>query len=259
MSYASPAVAPVTAAQGPSQTELPELAKVYWRGRVDARRLRRAGQLWTLSAVAHTVPFLVVAAALIVLQPLAFPVAAIALVHAWVIPALYAQRGANVIRRPWRPSPVRPTSPDSEDLQAERLALGLLGDLVGHSARALLAQTGLAMERGRLGVWLVGEAGAILLTRGGRQVYCYCVRVDAACGSASGRLAHSGGDRPRVAAELPRGDRIAHLLLALRVDEAGFATVANLAFAGARWRLARRLPADVRPALRAAAAAARGR
>ena len=32
--------------------------------------------------------------------------------------------------------------------------------------------------------------------------------------------------------ELPPSDRVAHLLLALRVDEEGFATVANHAFAG---------------------------
>jgi hypothetical protein len=56
------------------------------------------------------------------------------------------------------------------------------------------------------------------------------------------------------AAELPSGDRIAHLLLALRADEQGFATVANLTFAGARWRLRRRLAAPLRPALDAAAA-----
>ena len=42
---------------------------------------------------------------------------------------------------------------------------------------------------------------------------------------------------------LPSGDRIAHLLLALRADEEGFATVANLAFSGAPWRLRRRLRA----------------
>ena len=36
--------------------------------------------------------------------------------------------------------------------------------------------------------------------------------------------------------ELPSSDRIAHLLLALRTDESGFTTVANLAFSGARWR-----------------------
>jgi hypothetical protein len=35
-------------------------------------------------------------------------------------------------------------------------------------------------------------------------------------------------------------------------DEAGFATVANLAFAGAPWRVRRRLPPTMRPALDAA-------
>ena len=42
--------------------------------------------------------------------------------------------------------------------------------------------------------------------------------------------------------ELPPSDRVAHLLLALREDEEGFATVANHAFAGAPWRVRRRLP-----------------
>jgi len=52
---------------------------------------------------------------------------------------------------------------------------------------------------------------------------------------------------------LPPSDRVAHLLLALRTDEQGFATVANLAFSGARWRVRRRLPAAAREALAAAA------
>ena len=56
---------------------------------------------------------------------------------------------------------------------------------------------------------------------------------------------------------LPSGDRIAHLLLALRADEHGFATVANLAFSGARWRVRRRLDRGLRPALDAGAEAAR--
>ena len=50
----------------------------------------------------------------------------------------------------------------------------------------------------------------------------------------------------------PSSDRIAHLLLALRADEQGFATVANHAFAGARWRVRRRLPKRQRAALSAA-------
>jgi hypothetical protein len=53
--------------------------------------------------------------------------------------------------------------------------------------------------------------------------------------------------------QLPAGDRIAHLLLALRTDEVGFATVANVAFSGARWRLSRRVARPMREALRAAA------
>jgi hypothetical protein len=112
--------------------------------------------------------------------------------------------------------------------------VGLLGDLVGHQARELHARTGLVPERGRFGTWLVGEAGALLVRPGGRRVHCFCV--------------HATDD------SLPAGDRIAHLLLALRADEAGFATVANQAFSGARWRIRRRLPPRMRPALDAVAA-----
>jgi hypothetical protein len=53
--------------------------------------------------------------------------------------------------------------------------------------------------------------------------------------------------------DLPGADRIAHLLLALRADEQGFATVANLAFAGAPRRVRARLPQAMRPALDRAA------
>ncbi len=122
--------------------------------------------------------------------------------------------------------------------EPERTALGLLGDLVGHEARELHARTGLILERGALGVWLVGEAGALLVRPGGRRVDCWCVHVE---------------DR-----KLPSADRIAHLLLALRTDEAGFATVANLAFSGAPWRVRRRIPPQRRPALDAAVRVARG-
>jgi hypothetical protein len=209
----------VAAAASPTSVEiLPEVAGVHWRARMDARRLRMLGRLWTATTVAHVVPFLAAAGVLLALQPLTAPVALVCLAHAWIIPALYAQRGANVVR----PRPRR-------DGAAERTALGLLGDLVDHRARALHARTGLVAEPGRLGVWLVGEAGALLLTDGGRRVACWCVHVN----------------EP----SLPSGDRIAHLLLALRADEQGFATVANLAFSGARWRVRRRLPKPMRSAL----------
>jgi hypothetical protein len=75
----------------------------------------------------------------------------------------------------------------------------------------------------------VGEAGALLVRPGGRRVQCYCVKVPDS--------------------ELPAGDRIAHLLLALRADEQGFATVANMTFSGARWRVRRRIAREMRPAL----------
>jgi hypothetical protein len=87
-------------------------------------------------------------------------------------------------------------------------------------------------------VWLVGEAGALLVRPGGRRVHCYCVRT--------------------TDPELPPSDRLAHLLLALRSDELGFATVANLAFSGARWRVRRRLRPPARLALDAAARVAGG-
>ncbi len=213
----------------PLTGELPELAAVPWRRRVDERELCRADRLWTLSTAAHEVPFLLTAAALPALSAVMIPVAVVALAFAWVIPELYAARGAGVLREP--------AAAQAAAGAAEQRALGLLADLVGHDARTLLARTGLALERGRLGVWLVGPAGALLVRPGGRRVQCYCVRAT--------------GD------ELPRSDRVAHLLLALRADERGFATVANLSFSGARWRLRRRLSPAARHGLAAAAVAAR--
>jgi hypothetical protein len=208
-----------------SSALLPETAAVYWRPRVDERSLERRGRVWTLTTVAHTIPFCIAAAVLFVLEPLSAPVGAILLAHAWAIPELYARRGANVLRR-------RPRKEEGP----ERTAVGLLGDLVGHEARELHARTGLVLERGALGVWLVGEAGAVLVRPGGRRVYCWCVHVDDTT--------------------LPSADRIAHLLLALRTDEQGFATVANLAFSGHRRRVRRRIPPSLRPALDAAGSTA---
>jgi len=206
---------------------LPERQAVHWRPLVDERRLQRTAALWTATTTAHVVPFVAAGAALFAVQPLAVPVSLVSLAHAWVIPELYAHRGANVVR----PKPPRAGA------DAERVSVGLLGDLIGHEARDLHAETGLVMERAALGVWLIGPAGALLVRPGGRRVHCYCVRVNDP--------------------ELPSGDRIAHLLLALRTDEHGFATVANLAFSGALWRVRRRLPKVVRPALDTGRAAAR--
>jgi len=51
-------------------------------------------------------------------------------------------------------------------------------------------------------------------------------------------------------------DFIRELLLALREDEEGFATVANRNFSGATWRLRMQMPERARPALKQARAAA---
>jgi hypothetical protein len=211
---------------GSSPAALPELAAVPWRERTDARWLRRWGRVWQAWTFAYTVPFIIAGGVIVALEPLAAPVALAALAHAWIIPELYAARGANTIRPKRRPGGA-----------PEHVAQGFLGDLLGHDERELQRSTGLALERGELGVWLVGEAGALLLTPGGRRVHCFCVRT--------------------TDPALPPSDRIAHLLLALREDETGFATVANHAFAGAPWRVRRRLPVRMRPALDTAKAAAR--
>jgi hypothetical protein len=208
-----------------TEAALPELAAVPWRERTTSSTLVRRGHWWTAYTVGHVVPFLAAAAALMALNPIALPVALACFAHAWIIPELYAFRGANVVRRK-----------SARDAGSERVAQGLLGDLLGHEERDLQRDTGLALEHGRLGVWLVAEAGALLVRPGGRRLHCYCVGVPDP--------------------ELPPSDRVAHLLLALRTDESGFATVANHAFSGAPWRLRRRLSPEARPALDAARRAA---
>ena len=189
-----------------------------------------------MCTTALVLPFLGVAVGLSAVKPLLIPIGLIALAHAWIIPELYAARGAGVLRRR-RVRAKAGAERVAAGADAERAALGLLGDLLNHPARELQQRTGLALEQGRLGVWLLGEAGAVLVRPGGRRVHCYCVKVPDP--------------------ELPAGDRIAHLLLALREDEVGFATLANLAFSGAPWRVRRRLAPAGRQALRVAVDTAR--
>ena len=210
---------------------LPELARVHWRTRVSEQRLTRTARLWTATTVVHTLPFLAGATVLVALLPVLAPVALVLLLHAWAIPELYAARGAGAVRPP------RAGHSDASVDVAERVALGLLGDLVDHRARDLHRRTGLVLERGTLGVWLIGRAGALLVRPGGRRINCYCVRVPDP--------------------SLPPSDRTAHLLLALRSDEIGFATLANLSFSGARWRVRRRLAPALRDALDVAVAQSR--
>ena len=100
------------------------------------------------------------------------------------------------------------------------------------------ARTGLVPERGRLGAWLVGPAGALLVRPGGPS------------GSSATASASTTPRCPAAIASPTCCWRCA-------ADEEGFATVANLAFSGARWRVRRRLAAAMRPALDAGVAAAR--
>src|SRR5947209_11417090 len=128
---------------------------------------------------AHAVPFVLGAALVAWLRPVLAPISLVLLAHAWGIPELYAARGANVVRarRRARAAP-------------EQVALGLLGDLVEHAARELHAETGLMLEAGSLGVWLIGETGAVLVRPGGRRVHCYCVKVTDPSLPPSDGLAH---------------------------------------------------------------------
>jgi hypothetical protein len=207
---------------------LAEAAALAWREGATERTLRRDGRRWTAWTAWVLFVFVTPGVVLLAIEPLTFPAALLCFAHAYAVPRIQATRGAR--------SPVAIGSGRSAarqagaDPEAERVALGLLGDLLGHDARELVAATGLAIERGRLGVWLVGEQGAILVRPGGRRAFCWCVRIA----------------QPD---ELPAGDRVAHLLLALREDEEGFATVANLQFSGAVWRLCRRMERRSRAAL----------
>ena len=62
---------------------------------------------------------------------------AVLLIHAWVIPELYAARGAGVVR-----------AGRGEGKGPERVALGLLGDLVDHRARAAVLDRQRLADRG---------------------------------------------------------------------------------------------------------------
>ena len=218
----------------PEAGHLAETASVPWRQRPTERSLRRRERRWTAWTVAIATPFLAVAVVLVVLEPLLIVVSLWSIGHLVLIPAVYARRGVRSVV----PLGSERSAAGRADPGAERMALGLLGDLVGNDARELLGETGLVLERGVLGVWLVGERGAMLLRSRGRRTDCWCVRI--------------GDD-----ADLPAADRLSHLLLALREDELGFATVANMDFSGATWRVRGRMERRSRPALAAARRIAR--
>ena len=215
----------VEAARG----SLPEAASFSWRReQASELTLRRDARRWTAWTCWVVGLFALPGIVLLWIEPLTVPVAVLCFAHAWAVPSLQARRGARSVVAIGSERSV------AGEGSADRVALGLLADLVGHDERERLARTGLASHTGRLGTWLIGEQGAFLVRPrgrlGGRRVFCWCVRVSDASG-------------------LPAADRVAHLLLAVREDEEGFATVANLAFSGARWRVLRHLDAPSRAAL----------
>ena len=229
---------------------LEEAARLHWREDASELTLRRDGRRWTAWTAWIVCVFVVPGVFLIAIEPLTFPVAAICFAHAWFVPWIQARRGARqVVPIGSERSAARRAGADSG---AEGVAMGLLGDLVGHAERDLVGATGLALQRGALGAWLVGEQGAFLVRSRGRRVDCWCVRVGEPKQAPQQRR---GSATPP--GELPAADRVAHLLLALREDELGFAKVANLGFSGARWRVARQLPERSREALDAARRAVR--
>jgi hypothetical protein len=220
--------------QAPPSATLPEAGSLGWnRERASEQTLRRDGRRWTAWTTWVVLIFSAPGVALLAIEPLAFPVALLCFAHAIAVPALQARRGARAVVA--MGSEKSAASREGEATGPERIALGLLADLAGRTAIDAVRKSGLAPYRGEFGFWLVGEQGAYLVRRSlfGRRVFSWCVRV----GSEDG---------------LPAADRVAHLLLALREDEAGFATVANLNFSGAAWRLGRHLAAGELEALRQA-------
>ena len=212
---------------------LPEAGTLGWkRERVSERSLQRDGRRWTMWTSWVVALFTTPGVVLLAIEPWTAPAALLCFAHAWAVPGLQARRGARSLDA----LPV-PGIGSGAQGEPEAAALGLLADLVGKRGLDLLRDAGVATHRGRLGIWLLGESGAILVRPrsrlGGRRVFGYCARVG------------KGGD-------LPPADRVAHLLLALREDEEGFATVANMGFSGALWRVRRHMRGRERAALAAA-------
>ena len=208
-----------------AEAALPELAAVPWRGRIDARYLQRRGWLWTLQTVAFVVPFTAAGIFLIALEPLALPVALASFAHGWVIPELTPSAGrTRSVRRAARVTRMPSRSRRGCSATCWDMTPATCSATPGWRWSAARSASGCSARR------------AVLVANGGKRVHCFCVGTT---------------DR-----DLPPSDRIAHLLLALRTDEEGFATVANHAFSGAPWRLRRRIRKEQRRALKAAVAKA---
>ena len=198
----------------------PETAAVHWRPRRWTRRgCALYARSWTVDdgrpgrADAARPPSL-----LLSLDPLTVAVGVILLAHAWAIPELYANRGAKVVKprpRAARPAGARPRSACSATSSATRRA-------------SCTRAPGWCSSAGALGVWLVGEAGALL------------VRGAAAC------TAGACACRTRAAVRRP------HRAPAARAarGRAGLRDRGQPRLRGARWRVRRRLPKRDAPGAR---------
>ena len=141
------------------------------------------------------------------LNPLALPVALVCLAHSWVIPELYAQRGANVLR---------PRGAGARAAARRTAAPGPSGARSACSATSS-GTTPATCTRARASSsspvasapWIVGEAGAVLLHGRRRRAYCYCVKVDPRLRGGE-RAALGRPDRPPAARPAQRRGRLCH-------------------------------------------------
>ena len=170
---------------------LPELASVPWRPRTDARWLRRrerSGTPGRCSTRCRSWP------------PASGCSGSSRWPRRWRWWRSRTPGSSPSCTRPAAPSVVRPKGPRNED--AEPVAQGLLGDLLGPHEREL-QRAHRPGARARAAGRVAGRArrARCWWRPGGRRVHCFCVRA--------------------TDPELPPSDRVAHLLLALRVDEVG--------------------------------------
>ena len=179
----------------PSARGCPSARAVHWRPLVDERRLRRTATLWTATTTAHVVPFVGAGALLFAVQPLALPVTLLGLAHAWVIPELYAHRGANVVR------PKRSA------------ARGPGGDACRSGCSATCRPRGARPARARPAS--CSSAGASASGSSGRPARCSCApaagaSTATACGSNDPDLPSRRPHRPPAARAAQRRARLRH-------------------------------------------------
>jgi hypothetical protein len=124
---------------------LVEARRLHWREPASERTLHRDGRRWTLWTCGVVVAFGAPAAAVLALDLWLFPVALILAAHAVFICRLQAKRAVTSVVPLGAPGPAAQAGPP-----AERVALGLLGDLLGHRERELMQQSRLALRQGRL-------------------------------------------------------------------------------------------------------------